>query len=66
MENRMLEAQLMAHRESRMAAARSLLQNIQVQMPLHPPAAPQVSPSPSQSLWAGVITQHTRGASQLS
>lgn len=61
MENRMLEAQLVAHRESRLAAARSLLQNDQVQMPLHPPAASQVSPLPSQSLWGGVMTQHTRG-----
>lgn len=66
MENRMLEAQVMAHRESRLAAARSLLQNIQVQMPLHPHAPSQVFLLPCQSLWL-VSSHSTRwGASQLS
>ena len=66
MENRMLEAQVMAHRESRLAAARSLVQNIQVQMPLQPPAPSQVFPLPCQSLW--LVSSHSThwGASQLS
>lgn len=62
MDNRMLEAQVLVHRESRLAAARNLLANMQVQMPMHHPAALQVSLLPLPILVEMSSHQHSPGS----